>query len=229
MGLPLSTYNKAYIYTVVFIMLICLVGIYYSVRISIADTQAYKAKYLLSKWETSAKLPEKEEVEVALDEVTSALYWEPKSTEYMDLKAHVLTYKGLVHWKENQFSDITGEAIQLYQESTKLRPKWPYAWARLALVKAYRGEVDALFSTAMARASKYGPWEPNVQKTIIEAGLYSWSYLDASTKKHLLETIQRSLRYQSKKVQGIIKRYELLVSVCGYLTINKKTRQLCGW
>jgi len=229
MKLLLRSDNKVVVYTALFIMLLCLVAVYHSVRISIADTQAYKAKYLLSKWEKTNDLPVKEEVETALNGVNSALYWEESNTEYMDLKAHILTYKGLLHWKDRQFSSFTDEAVELYQESTALRPKWPYAWARLALVKAYRGEVDALFSQAMARASKYGPWEPNVLQTMVEAGLFSWSDLDAATKAHLVNAIQRGLSYKSKGMKNVIQRYGLLNSVCGYLAINKKTRKLCGW
>jgi len=219
--------NKAHVYTAFFIMLTCLVATYYSVRTSIADTQAYKARYLLSKWEKTAKLPVKEEVETALNGVNSALYWEQNNTEYMDLKAHVLTYKGLVYWEDGRFSSFTDEAVKLYQESTVLRPKWPYAWARLALVKAYRGEVDALFSKAMARASKLGAWEPNVQKTVVEAGLYSWSSLDALSKKHLLDTIQRGLHFQRNAMAAVVTRYGKKKLVCSYFENNERSRQFC--
>ncbi len=224
----LLPHNK-YSYVTIAISLCCLIAAYYSLRIGIADTQAYKAKYLLEKWEKEHRLPTKEEADDAVEKVTLALEWEPDNTEYMDLKAHVLTYKGLLYWNKGMFTELTDESVRLYLNTTKRRPKWPYAWARLALVKAYRNEHDKVFFKAIHHAVKYGPWEPGVQKTITEAGLYAWTSLDKQSRISVVANIQRGLNFEFEDISATIQRFKRTASVCGYLAYTKHSKKLCGW
>ena len=210
-------------------MACCLVCINYAFRMGIADTQAYKARYLLEQWEREQRLPTKGEADEAVAAVTLALRWEPDNTEYMDLKAHVLTYKGLLNWDAGDFVGVTTESVQLYLLATKYRPKWPYAWARLALVKSYRGEYDDVFVQALENAVLYGPWEPGVQVTVAEAGLYAWVHLNSASKSHVVSNIQRGLSYKYKEMSGIIKRFNRKNSICASLLNTSKTARLCGW
>jgi len=225
--MDISPINKTRLYIAVPIMLICLLAIYYSLRLVVADTYAYKARYHLSKWEKEARLPVEAEVEGALLQASSALYWDSNNTEYMDLKAHLIMYQGLVYWGDKAFSEMTDEAVKLYRHSTEVRPKWPYAWARLALVKAYRGEFDGVFSEAVARAVKNGAWEPNVQKDIAEAGLYGWDYLSRATKRDLVANIQRGLSFQKRAMLEVVGRHDKKVEVCSHMTNNKRSREFC--
>lgn len=221
--------NNYYLIVVIPIVLVIAIGAYYSVRIAVADVYAYKAKYLLGIWEKGSRLPTAEEADYAVEKASDALEWEPNNTEYMDLKAHVLTYKGLLYWGDGRFSDITDESVELYVKATAIRPKWPYAWARLALVKAYRGEFDALFVMAMENSVNYGPWEPGVQKTVTEAGLYGWNNLTKTTRVELISNIQRGLSFNFKAIEKTLNRYKKKNLVCTYLQGNDKRKKLCGW
>jgi cytochrome c-type biogenesis protein CcmH/NrfG len=48
------------------------------------------------------------------------------------------------------------------------RPGSPYAWASLAAVKLRLGQLDAEFHTALQNAQRFGPWEPGVQRTLVD-------------------------------------------------------------
>ena len=222
-------YRKPSTYIAVVVMLFCVWGMYHAVRMGMADVIAYKAKYQVKIWEKEGRLPTADEADYALDKASSALAWEPGNPELMDLKAHVLTYTALLHWGDEQFAGISDEVVQLYQRSTQRRPKWPYTWARLALVKAYRGEFDALYREAVSKAVKFGPWEPGVHKTLAEAGLSGWSQLDRDTKRHHVENIHRGLRFEAKALTAMVARYQNRDQVCAFLPNDKFTKRFCGW
>jgi hypothetical protein len=166
-----SSFRKPAAFLALVIIVVSSWGIYHGVRMGVADGVAYKAKYAVKTWEQDNRLPTAEEAAYALQQAASALAWQPENPEYLALKARVLTYQGLLHWGEDRFFEITEEAVTLYQESTRRRPKWPYSWSGLALVKAYRAEFDDVYKEVVAKAVKFGPWEPGVHRTLALAGL----------------------------------------------------------
>ena len=72
-----------------------------------------------------------------------------------------------------------------------LRPRWPYTWSALALLKYKMSELDQKFRLALNNATELGSWEPYVQKIIAEIGLNSWSELEHSQRIIIVENIRR--------------------------------------
>jgi len=64
------------------------------------------------------------------------------------------------------------EASVHYKKSISLRPTWPFVWVNLALVKYRPGETDDEFYHALHKADELGPWEPGVQRMIVDVGLH---------------------------------------------------------
>jgi len=221
-------YNKHNI-IVLFVMLICLWGMYHAFRMGVADVLAYKAEYAIKTWEKEKRLPNKSEVGAAVINASSAVSWESANPEYMDLHAQVLLYKALSYWGDNKFDPISALSVELYQRSIKRRPNWPYTWARLALVKSYRREYDAVFYEALGNAVKLGPWEPGVHTTLAAAGLFGWSELNIESRRLVASNIHRGLRFSHSELASIIHRYRRKESVCGYVTVDEFSKSLCGW
>lgn len=221
--------RKPATYIAIVVIALCVWGSYHALRMGVADVIAYKAKYQVKIWEKAGRLPAQDEVDYALEKAASALAWEPGNPEHMDLKAHVLIYQSLLYWGETEFAASSAEALALYQQSTQRRPKWPYTWARLALVKAYRGEFDDVYAEAVAKSVTYGPWEPGVHKTLTEAGLPGWLQLDKVTRTHLVGNIYRGLRFEQRALSAMVKRHNKLELVCAYLPNDKYTKKFCGW
>lgn len=203
-------------------------GIYHAVRMGAADIVAYKARYELKKWSKSGNLPTPDELAFALEKASSALDWQPRNPEHLNLKAMILIYKGMTHLDDGQFSAITNESVSLYQLSTELRPKWPLTWSHLALLKAYRGEFDAVYLQAIANAVKFGPWEPGVHIAVGEAGMAGWSDLDKATRRHVSANIQRGLRFSPKELRAIANRYQLMARICLSFPKDKFTNKFCA-
>ena len=225
----LKTLTKPSFYFLLFVSLVCLWGIYHAARLGIGDAVAHKAEFAVERWSDEKRMPNLEEVESALVDARSALSWEPQNPDYHDLVAQILIYKGLLKWADGSFNEITDETVSLYKRSLELRPRWPYAWARLSLVKAYRDEYDAEFENAVERAVQYGPWDPGVHVTLAEAGIYGWRNLSIPTRKLIAANIHRGLKYEYSTMKSIVRRYNGQILVCGYLPQDKKTTRFCGW
>ena len=110
------------------------------------------------------------------------------------------------------------EAYAHYKKSISLRPTWPYAWVNLALVKYRLGETDDEFYHALHKADELGPWEPGVQRVIVDVGLHYWKSLSRNERKFVLNIIEKSLRHTDRQhsfnVLDLSKRYGALELVC---------------
>lgn len=225
----LKTFSKPSTYLLLVVLFICLWGIYHAARMGIGDAVAHKAEFAVKRWDEEKRMPTEDELEKALIDARSALSWEPRNPDYHDLVAQILIYKGLLKWADGSFNAITDESLALYERSLELRPRWPYAWARLALVKAYRGEYDAVFENAIERAVQYGPWDPGIHVTVAEAGMYGWRKLNIPTRKLVAANVHRGMKYEYSAMTSIVRRYNGQILVCGYLPNDKASARFCGW
>lgn len=221
--------NSVRSYLSIALIMLLLWGIYQAVRIGMADIVAYKAEYLFASWEEDLRLPDQAEADAALASSASAISWEPGNPNYLNLHANILLYQGLLYWGRPAFSEVTANAIALYQRSAQLRPKWPYTWARLALVKSYRGEIDSVFNNAVDKAVKLGPWEPGVHNLLTEAGLYSWRQLDKTRQGFIVSNIHRGLHHNFQSVNAIVVRHKKRTLICAHLPMDKYSKKFCGW
>ncbi len=129
---------------------------------------------------------------------------------------------------EGRFADIAPEnkeampsrreAYTHYKKAISLRPTWPYAWVNLALVKYRLGETDDEFYHALHKADELGPWEPAVQRVIVDIGLHYWNSLSSDERKFVLNIIEKSLKHTARKhsidVLDLTKRRGKLDLVC---------------
>ncbi len=110
------------------------------------------------------------------------------------------------------------EAYVHYKKSISLRPTWPFVWVNLALVKYRLGETDDEFYHALHKADELGPWEPGVQRVIVDVGLHHWNLLSRNEKQFVLNIIDKSLRHTNPEhplnVLDLTKRYGALELVC---------------
>lgn len=225
----LKQLSKPSSYLLLIVLAVCSWGIYHAARMGIGDAVAHRAEYAVKLWYKEKRMPTSEELEKALVEARTALDWEPRNSDHHDLLAQLLIYKSLLHRADDSFYEITDEALLLYKRSLELRPRWPYAWARFALVKAYRGEYDAEFNNAVERAVQYGPWDPGIHVTLTEAGVYNWRKLSIPTRKLIAANIHRGLTFEFPAVESIVVKYKAKLLVCGYLPLDEQTTRFCGW
>ena len=194
--------------------LIFLVG-----QLGLADIYAHKSYRTLKTWQLAPYVMEDAKWDKIKNNLQHALVYDPGNPELM--MATGLAYEGRYAEKAVQLPEAKadrGEALAYYRQSVALRPGWPYGWIDLALVKYRLGELDQEFYDALNTADELGPWEPGVQRVIIDIGLHGWNHIDDATHTLVLNTIKKAVIHSDKKhvdtILGILKKYRVLYYAC---------------
>lgn len=107
------------------------------------------------------------------------------------------------------------------------RPSSPFAWASLALTKLYLGEQDEELFRALARAEELGPWEPEVQQTVVFVGLTVWNRLDPPQQAAAVRAMERGARRNPGKIAEIAKTFNRVDLFCALGYSDSKGREIC--
>ena len=118
-------------------------------------------------------------------------------------------------------------ALEHYRTSVLLRPTWPYGWSKLAAVKYRLGQIDDEFYQAFHNAERLGPWEPIIQRNLIEIGLLNWSIFSESERAFLLGMITHGLETQADALLNIVDNYGLLEIICLLNNKNSRVNDYC--
>jgi hypothetical protein len=105
-------------------------------------------------------------------------------------------------------------------KAVSLRPTSGYAYSVYAMAKQMRGERDNAFRQALARAAKYGPWEPGVQTNIIDAGFRTWDVLDEPMRDIVRHTVTRALQTQPDEAKAFLQAQKALLPRCEELRLH---------
>ena len=205
----------------------CVLGIYTAFTWIMGDLYGYKARYAVEQWQERPGLPELLEVDEALMDIELALSWEEDNPQYHELKARILYYKALSQ-------NVTPETM-VYIEAAKashiraieLRPRWPYSWANLVLMKSYLNEWDNEYGTALENAVKYGPWEQSVHLTLAHAAGLSWRHLETDQKRLMAANVERGIVRSFERVGFNLDAYQKRPLVCVYMKRDERQKKFC--
>jgi hypothetical protein len=75
-------------------------------------------------------------------------------------------------------------------------------------------EADAEFEAALRNAALLGPWEPDVQLTVAEAGFTQWARLTPGARAAVRDTASHALRWQDAALFALARRTGRLDVVC---------------
>jgi hypothetical protein len=106
------------------------------------------------------------------------------------------------------------QSLAQYREAAAMRPGSPYVWSGIALLKLRLGDLDFEFYNALERAGRLGPWEPQVQIAMIDAGLAAWKWLSRPGKEWVLAALDRALLRQAAEVQRLAAVHGSLPLAC---------------
>jgi hypothetical protein len=84
-------------------------------------------------------------------------------------------------------------------------------------------EADAEFEAALRNAATLGPWEPEVQLAIVEAGFTQWAQLTPPARAAVRDTAARALRWQDKALFALARRAGRLDVVCALPGVARST------
>ena len=180
-----------------------------ALRWGAADAGMQYANHELVRW--GAVPPSLESWLDVRHRLTDAHQLEPHS-------ATVLEALGLLHAQR-----VTGgsgsqvfqeQALGYFRKAAALRPTSSYTWANIALTKHRLNEVDAELRGALSNAVMLGPWEPEVQMVVADAGFSLWDELPDASRSEVLEMAVRGMKRYSGSMLRIAETRGRLALLC---------------
>jgi hypothetical protein len=181
----------------------------------LADLRALEARLLLISWDSARRQPSAAEWTLAHERLREARQLDPGQPNYLEdiARLHELRARPLKAG-DALAQEHLRQALEYHRQNLRLRPGLPYTWASIALVKARLPEIDREFEAALRNAAQLGPWEPDVQLALAEAGFAHWSSLGPETRAALRANASRALHRQDAKLFEIARRAGRLDVIC---------------
>jgi hypothetical protein len=185
------------------------VAIYEAGKLGLADLRSRQPIAAIRQWQTSKKLPSIYEWRIALNAMRTAHELDrenPAFTEEMgrlyDMSAgaNLANDPGTIAYVQ--------QGLAFFRSATQQRLTSSYTWANIALIKLKLGEIDQEFMHALELAAMLGPWEPEVQLAVANAGLAAWQRLPSHLQQVVAETVERAKLRQSVEVGKIVEKYK---------------------
>jgi hypothetical protein len=208
-------------------------GIHAAAVRGLADAHYTHARMVLSAATQTKRQPEAGELAQARASLREALRFEPSNPLFVEQSTRVdemqaFAMRGLVMQRgDPPARTALGESLARWREAARMRPGSPYAWASIALLKLRLGELDAEFTSALERAAQFGPWEPQVQIAIADAGLAAWRRLAPPAKDLVVADLERALLRQAPEIRRIASAHGTLPLVCAGAALPPRLAAFC--
>lgn len=207
-------------------LFLCVPVAYYSICWMVGDIQAYSVRYALQVWEQNPQRLSSSWLDKELQRINNALRWSPENPEYHEIKARLQLYRAQLAAQQSHRSSHLKSAQVLHLEASRLRPRWPYSWANLALVQAYQGDFGADFADHLKQASHYGPWELSVNLAVLQAGLIGWEALSSEQQQLIVGAGMRGAEQSPRQTRAVIQQVGSATALCSQLPQIYR-QQLC--
>ena len=177
-----------------------------------ADAIHRDAERQMARWQHERSMPVLAEWLETRDALVRAKRLDPRNPAIVESIA-------LLHSQRVQEGSGSGvfqeEALAYFEEAALQRPTSPYTWANIALTHYRLGRTDARFVTALSKAQRLGPWEPEVQLIAADFGLAMWDEMDPGSRAELTATLGRAAKRQAAQVVQLAEKRGRLGLVCG--------------
>jgi polysaccharide biosynthesis protein VpsP len=211
-----SIRNNSFSRTIALLVIPVLLSlIYVATNWGMADFHYRPAMNQLRNWSQGKVELENKDWNKLRVSLSKALELEPNNPEIHEVLALAI---------EGRFSNMAPKdaeanvyrrlALEHYRKSVLLRPTWPYAWNKLTVVKYRLGQIDDEFYEALHNAERLGPWEPVIQRMVLEVGLINWLVFSKPERTFVLQTISHALEKDPQRALEIVKKHNLLDIIC---------------
>jgi len=151
------------------------------------------------------------------DTLLWALRLEPRNPKILEMLGKVY------YWQANKMETNVAtqlaarrQALAYFSLATEQRPLSAYLWINVVTLKYSLSEIDEQFVAALQHASLSNPWEPFIQRTIVDVGLAAWYRLSEKGQLIILATLKRGMQKQSKALVTLVEKYERKAVICTY-------------
>lgn len=128
--------------------------------------------------------------------------------------------------------EYAAEADVHLRKALELRPGSAYTWANVASLRYRSGDTGRDFETALMRAARLGPYEPEVQATVADFGLAVWPEASPELQSVVDQMVRAGMRRNAPEMLQIAQRRGRLALACRYFKgiprqNDSKWSQLC--
>jgi hypothetical protein len=188
----------------------------------LADLRAFEAPAAIKSWETRHHTPTAEEWTFARGKLLEARELDPGQPAFLEDIARLYELRALpLKAGDAGAQEYLRQALDYQRAVTRRRPGSPYAWANIALLKARLSEPDREFEAALRNAALLGPWEPEVQLALAEAGFRHWNALAPETRDAMRGNAMRTLRWQDANLFTLARRTGRLDVLCAVRGVER--------
>lgn len=188
----------------------------------LADLRAFEARSLFKSWEQKRRQPSADEWSLARSRLREAHELDRGQPNYLEDIARLYEIRALPLKADNAFAQgFLRQALDYQRRAARLRPGSPYTWSNIALLKARLPEPDREFESALRNAALMGPWEPEVQIALVDAGFRHWGVLAPETRTALRANAARTLHRQDAKLFELARRHGRLDVLCAVRGVER--------
>jgi hypothetical protein len=213
------------------LILVLLAFVLWAAKTGLAGIYSFQAQSYLELWQHQRNLNPQytappEQYEQVLQQHQNILSLTSYNGDYWTAFAEMQLWSlaTTVNMPQIQQTQRKADILNAYRTALRLRPTWPYAYIRLALIKAHFGEVDDELNIAMQKAYQLGAWESDVLRPTIELGLALWPQLQAKTQQTVANAVEHAITWQVSDDINNKERIFALSLVGAY----QKTAQICA-
>ena len=140
-----------------------------------------------------------------------------------------LQLRGITARRDPQVAEAAARGANAnFRMALAQRPTSPFSWANFALTKLYLGEQDEELFRALERAEEAGPWEPEVQQTVVFVGLAVWHRLNPARQATVVRAMDRAARRNPGKIAEIAKTFDRIDLFCALSYSSSQGREACN-
>ena len=129
-------------------------------------------------------------------------------------RAYVDELIGIAAARDRQDPKSLEEAKMRFTMAVRSRPVSPYTWANLVHVSYELGQTGEEFERALRHAASLGPWEPEVQNTVVNYGLAVHEEVSPATQAAIDRTVAAAMKLNPLETLQIAARRGRLDVAC---------------
>lgn len=195
------------------------------IKAGVASLYYFPAAYAVEQWQQSSAKPEAAQLQMAQEQINTALSWQPQNPHYQLMAAKIAEWA----WFSGQLStDLISNNEQIYQRAIAQRPSWPVAYADYGYFLA---TVQLRLADGWAQlqlAEQHGGYLPEVHEKILLVAFSNWHALTVAQKAAVFARVANAMGgpLQANTIR-LIKQYQLERQQCIYL--RKKLAAQDSW
>jgi len=200
-------------------------GIYSAVLRGWADANYTTARLALYTGKEKATPAALASARAGIDE---ALRFEPSNPHFVEQSALLHDRQALALERgDPEARRLLERSLGEFRAAAQMRPGSAYVWAGIAKLKLRLRELDAEFTSALVRAARLGPWEPQVQLAIADTGLATWRRLAPPARAEVIGAMERGLLREGPEIRRIASAHDALLSICTTASLPSRLAALC--